>query len=234
MPLTQGFCYAQANLDSVKSCINEKTCAVFVELIQGEGGVCPLDADFVQELRTICTQKDILLMIDEVQTGVGRTGTLYCYENYHIQPDVITSAKGLGGGLPIGACLCTKKFGNVLSSGMHGSTFGGNPVACAGAIAVLERLSQPEFLVEVAEKGSYIKNKLMQMQGVELVRGMGMMLGVVLKKGKAKAVASACVQNGLLILTAKELLRLLPPLTISYQEIDEGLEILERVINEDF
>lgn len=231
-PFTQGFSYAETNLDSVKSCMNENTCAVFIELIQGEGGVLPLEAGFVKELEKLCREKDILLLIDEVQTGVGRTGALYCYQNYGVIPDVITSAKGLGGGMPIGACLCTERLGNVLGAGMHGSTFGGNPVVCAGAQAVLDRIGNDAFLAEVKEKGKYIVGKLKAMEQIELVRGMGMMLGAKLKNGTAKEVAAKCVGNGLLILTAKDMLRLLPPLTISYEEIDKGMEILQKTLKE--
>ena len=230
-PFTGGFSFAETNLGSVKNAVNDKTCAVLIELIQGEGGVCPLDKTFVKELSAFCAQKDILLLVDEVQTGVGRTGAFYCYQNYDIMPDVITSAKGLGGGLPIGACLCRKGLGEVLSSGMHGSTFGGNPVVCAGALAVLDRVAQPEFLTEVQAKSEYICKKLSKMKNVDFVRGMGLMIGIALKKGSSKEAAAVCAKNGLLILTAKELLRMLPPLTISYEEIDKGLAILEQVID---
>lgn len=230
-PFTGGFSYAEPSMAGVKGAVNKKTCAVLIELIQGEGGVCPLDKTFVQELSTFCKANDILLMIDEVQTGVGRTGALYCYQNFGIMPDVISSAKGLAGGLPIGVCLCRKGLGDVLNSGMHGSTFGGNPVVCAGALEVLSRVSKPEFLAEVQKKGEYIREKLNKMQNIEAVRGMGLMIGIVLKKGTAKDAAAACTKNGLLILTAKDLLRMLPPLTISYEEIDKGLAILEQIID---
>ncbi|MCI9575488.1 MAG: aspartate aminotransferase family protein [Clostridiales bacterium] len=230
-PFTEGFVYAEAdNMDSVRDCVDDHTCAVFIELIQGEGGVRPLSPEFVRELAAFCKNRDILLMVDEVQTGIARTGKLFCYEHFGIQPDVITSAKGLGGGLPIGACLCTEALGQVLNSGMHGSTFGGNPVACAGALSVLERVSEQPFLKEVTEKGAYLQEKLSKIEGVSEVRGMGMMLGAVLENTQAKDVAAACVEHGLLILTAKTLLRLLPPLNISYEEIDRGMEILEQVI----
>ncbi len=230
-PFTTGFSYAEANLESVTTQINENTCAVFIELIQGEGGVLPLQPEFVKELETLCKSRDILLMVDEVQTGVGRTGALYCYQNYGITPDVITSAKGLGGGLPIGACLCTEPLSNVLNAGMHGSTFGGNPVVCAGAQAVLDRVGNDGFLAQVQEKGKYIAEKLEAMEQIALVRGMGLMLGAQLKNGSAKEVAAKCVENGLLILTAKDMLRLLPPLTISYEEINQGLAILQETLN---
>ena len=213
-PFTEGFTYAQANhIESVKSLLDENTCAVFIEMIQGEGGVMPLEPHFVK-------------------TGMGRTGTLFCYEQYGIEPDVITSSKALGGGLPIGACLCTERLGEVLNSGMHGCTFGGNPVACAGALSVLERVSDETFLQEVKAKGEYMQQKLSEMEGVAEVRGIGMMIGIVLEKGTAKDVAAACIEHGLLVLTAKTLVRLLPPLTITFEEIDKGLAILEKVIKQ--
>lgn len=230
-PFTEGFSYAVPNIDSIKACVSDNTCAVFIELIQGEGGVLPLEPTFIKELDRFCKERDILLMVDEVQTGVGRTGSLYCYLNYGIMPDVITSAKGLGGGLPVGACLCTERLGGVMDAGMHGSTFGGNPVVCAGALAVLERIGNDGFMAEVDAKGSYITDKLLAMDGIDFVRGMGMMLGAKLKKGDAKAAAQKCCENGLLILTAKDVLRLLPPLTITYEEIDKGLAILEKTIS---
>lgn len=228
-PFTDGFVFADANdIESVKALTSDKTCAVMMELIQGEGGVMPLEQDFVLAVEKFCGENDLILIIDEVQTGVGRTGKLYCYENYGIQPDIITSAKGLGGGLPFGACLCTEKLSDVMGAGTHGTTFGGNPVACAGAIEILNRVASPEFLAQVNEKGAYIKEKLLKMSGVSQVRGMGMMIGIVLEKDNAKEVAARCVENGLLILTAKKLLRMLPPLNISYEDIDRGLEILEK------
>lgn len=233
LPLTPGFSYAEPNMWSLTKQVTDKTCAVLIELIQGEGGVLPVDKVFVQELSAFCREKDILLLIDEVQTGVGRTGALYCFQNYGIQPDVISSAKGLGGGLPIGACLCTEKLADVLGPGLHGSTFGGNPVVCAGALAVLERMQEPGFLDSVKEKGAYMAQKLRSMDGIESVRGMGMMLGAALSGGKsAKAVAASCVQNGLLVLTAKDVLRFLPPLTITMEELDRGLAILQKTINQ--
>lgn len=231
-PFTEGFSYADTNMESVRATVDAATCAVLIELVQGEGGVCPLEPAFVQELAAFCKERDILLMVDEVQTGIGRTGKLFCFEHYAIQPDVVTSAKGLGGGLPIGACLCTERLGNVMDAGMHGSTFGGNPVVCAGALAVLDKVLQPGFLEDVVEKGAYLRGKLEAMDAIEEVRGMGMMLGAVLKKDNAKAVAAACVPNGLLVLTAKTLLRFLPPLTITKEEIDQGLAILQRTISD--
>ena len=232
-PFTEGFEYAEANnIDSVKKCIDNEVCAVFIELIQGEGGVMPLDKEFVNEIEKICKEEDILLMIDEVQTGISRTGAFYCYQNYGIQPDVITSAKGLAGGLPMGACLCVEKLADVLGAGTHGTTFGGNPIACAGAKEVLSRVATEDFLKEVNAKGEYIREKLKTMANVSEVRGMGMMIGIVTEKDNAKEIAKKCVENGLLILTAKNLLRLLPPLNITYEEIDRGLNILKKVMEE--
>lgn len=228
-PFTKGFSFAEANsMQSVEQAVTENTCAVMVELIQGEGGVSPLSESFVKQLSEYCREKDLLLIIDEVQTGVGRTGTFYCYEQYGILPDILTTAKGLGGGLPIGACLCKEKLSKVLTAGTHGTTYGGNPVACAGALVVLERVADPEFLQEVAEKGSYFKEKLEAMRGVTQVRGKGLMLGIVLEKDNAKDVALRCTENGMLAITAKNLLRFLPPLTITKKEIDKGLDILQK------
>lgn len=230
-PFTEGFEYAQANdVENLKTHISDEVCAVFIELVQGEGGVMPLTKEFVSEIEKICTEKDILLLIDEVQTGVSRTGKLYCYEHYGIKPDIITSAKGLGGGVPIGACLCNEKLSEVMSAGTHGTTFGGNPIACAAAKEVLSRVTTPEFLEEVNKKGDYIREKLKDIGNVKEVRGMGMMIGIVTEKDNAKEIAQKCVANGLLILTAKNLLRLLPPLTITYDEIDKGLEVLKKVM----
>ena len=232
-PFTEGFEYAEANnIDSVKNCIDNEVCAVFIELVQGEGGVMPLDKEFVAEIEKICKEKDILLMVDEVQTGISRTGAFYCYQNYGIQPDVITSAKGLAGGLPMGACLCVEKLADVLGAGTHGTTFGGNPIACAGAKEVLSRVAEEDFLKEVNTKGEYIREKLKTMANVSEVRGMGMMIGIVTEKDNAKEIAKKCVENGLLILTAKNLLRMLPPLNITYEEIDRGLNILKKVMEE--
>ena len=229
-PFTEGFAYAEPNMESVREHLTEHTCAVMIEFIQGEGGVLPLDPQFVTELAALCKEKNLLLLADEVQTGVGRTGTFYCCEQYGVRPDVLTSAKGLGGGLPIGACLCTKELGDVMGRSAHGSTFGANPVVCAGALEVIRRISQPAFLDEVKEKGAYLRERLEKMKGVAQVRGMGMMLGIVPEKGTSAALAAACVENGLLILTAKSLLRLLPPLTITREEMDKGLAILEKVL----
>ena len=230
-PFTEGFSYVPAgNITALEGAVTAATCAVMIELVQGEGGVCPLDKDYVKALRRFCDGHGLLLIVDEVQTGVGRTGSFYAYEQYDILPDIVTTAKGLGGGLPVGACLCAKRLGAVLSAGTHGTTYGGNPIACAAASYVLDRVSQPSFLKEVAEKGAYLREKIGQMPNVAAVRGLGMMLGVALEKGSARDVAAACLQKGLIVLTAKEVIRLLPPLNITYAEIDRGLTALREVL----
>lgn len=229
-PLTTGFSYAEPTMESVKSAVTDKTCAVLLELIQGEGGVVPMDEAFVRDLRAFCTEQKLLMVVDEVQTGVGRTGAFYCYQNYGVLPDVVTSAKGLSAGLPLGACLCAEPFADVLGPGTHGSTFGGNPVACAAALVVLGRVSSPEFLKDVREKGAYFAEKLSGMPGVGSVRGMGLMLGARPARGTPAELAAKCLEKGLLILTAKDVLRLLPPLVITKEEADRGLAILREVL----
>ncbi len=231
LPLTEGFLYAEGNnLDSVKALLGADVCGVLLETVQGEGGVVPMEKVFVQGLRKLCTEADALLMIDEVQTGVGRTGYFYSYQGYDILPDVATSAKGLAGGLPMGACLAGEKVKDLLGPGMQGSTFGGNPVACAGAREVVKRVSDPEFLEEVREKGDYLRERLSAMPQVEAVRGQGLMLGVLLKQGDAHEVLVKCAEEGLLVLTAKELVRFLPPLTISRADMDAGLALFQKVL----
>lgn len=232
-PFTEGFTFAKANdMDSIRECTTEDTCAVMIELIQGEGGVNPLDKKFVTELAAYCKEKDLLLIVDEIQTGVGRTGRLYCYENFGIEPDVVTSAKALSGGLPLSACMCNERLKDVLGPGSNGTTFGGNPIACAGGLKILEIVGEEKFLADVRAKGEYMRERIKNMKGVKEVRGLGMMIGIVLEKNNAGEVLGKCAENGLLVLTAKSLIRLLPPLNIEYEDIDEGLEILERCILE--
>lgn len=229
-PFVEGFCYAKANdIEDVKSKISEKTCAIMVEMVQGEGGVVALEQDFVASIGKLCKEQDILLIADEVQTGIGRTGTLFAYEQFPAEPDLVTVAKGLGAGLPIGGVLFGKKTCGVLQPGDHGTTFGGNPIVCAGGVAVLEQMNDA-FLKEVTEKGAYLKSKIAKIDGVVSVTGLGMMLGIQLEKKDAKDVVMACIEKGLISLTAKEKVRLLPPLTITYEELDAGLEILRSVI----
>lgn len=230
-PFVEGFPACNANdFDSFLSVVTEKTGAVMMELIQGESGVNVLDKKFVENVYNYCKEHDILFIVDEVQTGNGRTGKMYCYQNYGIQPDLVTTAKGLGGGLPIGACLFFDKTEYVFSYGDHGSTFIGNPVCCAAGLSVVERLND-EFFKEVIEKGDYIVEKLKTFKNVNGVSGMGLMIGINTNKN-SKEVALKCIEKGLLVLTAHEKVRLLPPLNISYAEIDKGLKILREVIEE--
>ncbi len=230
-PFTEGFRYTPANdIDALKSCLDDSVCAVMIEFIQGEGGVNVLDKEFVTKLFELCAERDILVIADEVQTGMGRTGRLLASEHFGVKPDITTLAKGIAGGIPMGACLFGEKTEGVLTKGTHGSTFGGNPIACAGGNAVMDRINSAGFLDEVAEKGEYFRKKLLAMKGVSAVSGMGLMIGIELSESTAADVCARCVKNGLLTLTAKTRLRLLPPLTISYEEIDKGLDILSRVI----
>ena len=231
-PFTGGFAYAQAG-EEFLSRMGDQTCAVILEAVQGEGGVIPLEQEFVQSVAEECRKRDILLIFDEVQTGIGRTGKLLGYEHFGVQPDVVTLAKGLGGGLPIGACLCAEKYVNVLSAGQHGSTFGGNPVVCAGARYVLATVGKQDFLDEVMRKGQYLKKELSGYAHVKSVRGLGMMLGAELDGIEAKTVAVKCAEKGLLVLTAKTALRLLPPLNINEEELARGLKILKSVLEEE-
>ncbi len=233
-PFTGDFVYAPANdLDALKALADDTVCAVMLECVQGEGGVMPLDDAFIQGVRALCDERDWVMIVDEVQTGIGRTGKLLAVEHSGVKPDVVTLAKGLGGGLPIGACLCAEGFENVMSAGMHGSTFGGNPVVCAAAKYILDTVDTPAFLTAVADKGAYIRKRLAAMPHIKEVRGKGMMIGIVLDDGiAAKDVANACLSDGLLILTAKTLLRLLPPLNISDTELARGLDILETTLKE--
>lgn len=232
-PFTEGFDFAAAgDLDDLKAKCAGDVCAVMVELVQGEGGVVPVSKDYIQKVAAFCRENDILLIVDEVQTGVGRTGSLYCFQQYGIQPDIVTSAKGIGGGLPLAAVLFGEKTENALQPGDHATTFGGNPVACAGAVEVLNRLDDA-FLAEVSKKGAYITQRVMKMPHVKSVSGMGLMLGIELDEGlKAADVVRAGIQNGVLLLTAKAKVRLLPPLTIPYEQIDQALDALEKTLAE--
>lgn len=226
-PFVQGFKYCQSgNTEEFLEMADESVCAIILEIVQGEGGVVPTDFGFLKTVEKVCNEKDILLIIDEVQTGMGRTGKLFAYEYAEIKPDVVTTAKGIGNGLPMGACLCTEKCANVLTAGAHGTTFGGNPVACAGAKYVLNTLTD-DFLNEVTEKGEYIRKKLLEIEEVKSISGLGMMLGIELKTKNAGEIAKKCSENGLLILTAKNKLRMLPPLVITKEEIHKGIEILK-------
>jgi len=231
-PFVDGFDNAIANdIESLKNTITDKTCAVMLETVQGEGGVNILDSEYLQQVRKICDEKDILLIVDEVQTGVCRTGKLYGYMHSGIKPDVVTSAKGLGGGLPIGICMVNDKLKDVMGPSTHGTTFGSNPVVCAGANYIIDTVNTPEFIEEVNKKGTYFKEKLEKIKGVKSVRQQGLMIGIEVE-GNAGDIAKKCTENGLLVITAKTLLRMLPPLNIEYKEIDEALAILKKVMEE--
>lgn len=231
-PFVDGFDNAIANdIESLKDTITDKTCAVMLETVQGEGGVNILDSEYLQQVRKICDEKDILLIVDEVQTGVCRTGKLYGYMHSGINPDVVTSAKGLGGGLPIGICMVNDKLKDVMGPSTHGTTFGSNPVVCAGANYIIDTVNTPEFIEEINKKGAYFKEKLEKIKGVKSVRQQGLMIGIEVE-GNAGDIAKKCTENGLLVITAKTLLRMLPPLNIKYDEIDEALAILKKVMEE--
>lgn len=231
-PFTEGFKYVEAgDMDALKNAVTDKTCAVMFELIQGEGGVNILDKAYVQELVSYCQSRDVLVIIDEVQTGVGRTGKLFAHQNYEVFPDLMTVAKGIGGGLPIGLCMCGEKLKDVMSPSTHGTTFGANPVVCAGANYVLDRVATDGFLDEVEQKGAYLEEKLLSLDSVKSVRRMGLMVGIEIE-GNAHDIAVKCVENGLIIITAKNLLRMLPPLVITNEEIDEAVQILNKTLKE--
>ncbi len=230
-PFTDGFKFTPANdKEALKEALTDDVCGLMMELIQGEGGVMPLDEDFVKYAEALCKEKDIIIIIDEVQTGVGRTGELFAFQSFGIEPDVVTSAKGIGGGLPLGCVLFGEKTENTLVAGDHATTFGGNPAATAGANYILSRIDEG-FLKEVKEKGEYIREKVLKMPYVEGIDGMGLMLGVRLKNGvKSADVVKKGIENGALLLTAKAKVRLLPPLTITYEEIDKGLAAMEKAL----
>lgn len=228
-PFVDGFVFAKANdFADILSKMTDDVCAVMLETVQGEGGVVPLDKEYVQAVAKACKEKDILLIVDEVQTGMGRTGSLFSYQQFGIQPDLVSCAKGLGGGLPIGAVLFGEKTETVFVPGDHGSTFGGNPVVCAGAVHILNTMDEA-FLQDVQKKGAYLKEKIEKMPHVENVAGLGMMLGIQLDV-EAKPVINALLEAELLVLSAKTKIRLLPPLTITQEELDKGLTILEQTL----
>lgn len=229
-PFPDGFVYAKANdLNDVRRLIDENNCAgILFESIQGEGGVLPLTPEFLKGLRELANQHDLVLIADEVQTGNGRTGKLYGYMNAGITPDIVTTAKGLGGGLPIGATIFAEKVSEVYTPGAHGSTFGGNPVCCAGAISILARLDQA-CLDGVGKRSEYIIHSLMGAKGVTEISGMGLMLGISTERD-AKEILSECLEKGVLVLTAKNKIRLLPPLNIPFPQLEKAIEILKEVI----
>ena len=229
-PLTPGFAHVDANdVDGLKKLVSEvPTAGIMLECVQGEGGVIPLTQEFVAAAAAIAKEQDIPLIIDEVQTGNGRTGMLYAYMNYGIQPDIVSTAKGLGGGLPIGATLLGEKVQNVLKPGDHGSTYGGNPVCCAGALSVLSRMDET-LMADVKAKSDYIFSTLTGASGVESVTGMGLMIGIKTVK-PAKDVVTACIEKGVLCLTAKDRLRLLPALNIPMDVLKEAIETIKSCL----
>ena len=229
-PLTQGFIHTPANdLEALKTVVDEnKIAAVMIECVQGEGGVVALNKEFVEGLYKLSAEKDFLIIVDEVQTGNGRTGKMYGYMNFDIKPDIVTTAKGLGGGLPIGAALLSEKVQGVLGFGDHGSTYGGNPVCCAAALSVVNRLTD-DFLLEVKEKSEYIFRELSLAEGVEQVSGLGLMIGIKSKKSAAEVVAIAR-EKGVLCLTAKDKVRLLPPLNISFEDLKIAIDVIKEAL----
>lgn len=232
-PFTEGFRYADANdIDSIRETGGDDVCAVMLELVQGEGGVYPMEQEFVHQLAVLCAENDWLLLVDEVQTGIGRTGTLFCYEQYGIEPDIVSMAKGLGGGVPIGAILCGEKCADTLQAGQHGSTFGGNLLACRAAQTVLSIVNDPQFLASVKEKGEYIREQLLAMDSPAIhdVRGLGLMLGIGVDPQQRAGYVSALQEKGVLVLTAgADTIRLLPPLVITKEDIDQALACMKEV-----
>ena len=232
LPLTPGFIHVPANdLEAMKAAVAEhKVAGIMVEVIQGEGGVNALDQEYLLEVDKLCHDNDIPFIVDEVQTGNGRTGKLYGYMNFKISPDIVSTAKGLGGGLPIGACMMNDKMESVLGFGDHGSTYGGNPVCCAGAVSVLERLTD-SFLGSVKRRSGYIMSALYGAPGIEGVSGMGLMIGIK-TTAPAGAVVKACMEKGVLCLTAKDKVRLLPALNIPMDDLEYAIETIKEVAKE--
>ena len=232
-PLTPGFAHVQPNdIEDLKKQLKAHKCAaLLMECVQGEGGVKVMDADFVRAAAAECAANDVLLIIDEVQTGNGRSGELYSYMTYGIQPDIVTTAKGLGGGLPLGACLLGERVQDVFGPGDHGSTFGGNPVCCAGAVSILSRIDD-KLLAEVREKSAYIFQALTGAPGVESVSGLGLMIGIKPKEKPAAEVVKTCMDKGVLCLTAKDRVRLLPALNIPMELLEKAVAVIKAACTE--
>ena len=232
-PMIGNIRFADLNdFDSVLAQVTDKTCAIILETVQGEGGIYPATGEFLKKVRALCDEKDLVLIVDEVQTGVGRTGTFLCCEHYNLKPDIVTLAKGLGGGLPIGAVLLNEKTAEGMGPGSHGSTFGGNPVVCAGANVVVDRMDQ-SFLANVSERAVQLRAGLAKLPMVKNLSGIGLMVGIEFFGGiQAADVLAACREKGLLVLTAKSRLRLLPPLTLTAHDVEKALGILNEVLTE--
>ena len=231
-PFTKGFDHTPANeLRALETRLGQKdVCAIILEVVQGEGGVCSLDHEYLQGVQALCHQYDVLLIIDEVQTGIGRTGTMFAYQQFGLTPDIITLAKGLGGGSPIGAFVLGEKVQDTLGKSDHGSTFGANPVSCAGANAVLAKIDDA-FLAEIKRKGEKLQKALAALPKVKSVSGLGLMIGVEFEEGtKAADIVAKCIEKGVLFLTAKTKLRLLPPLIINDEQIEKGIALLKEVL----
>ena len=231
-PLTPGFAHiAPGDMDALKALARTtKIAAVLIECVQGEGGVVPLERSFTDALAAFCKENDVLLAVDEVQTGNGRSGQLYAYMCYDLHPDIVSTAKGLGGGLPIGACLMGEKVKDVFGPGDHGSTFGGNPASCAGGVSILSRMDEA-FLEGVRERSAYIFNELTGAKGVEGINGLGLMIGIKTVK-PAREVVGKCIENGVLALTAKDRVRLLPALNIPMDQLRKAVAILKAACEE--
>jgi len=237
-PLPQGFIYAPFNdLEAVRSKITDKTAAIMLEPIQGEGGINVASEAFITGLKQICDEKNILLMFDEIQTGMGRTGKMFCYQHYNVTPDVMVLAKTLGGGFPIGAMVAGRKTADILQPGTHASTFGGSPLACAASLAVFEAIQKGKLVDKAVKRGRYLYNRLSLLKKdfpfVKLIRGKGLMVGIELDI-EGKHIVDKCIENGLLInCTQKRILRVMPPLTVKNADIDAAVSILHEVLEEE-
>lgn len=235
-PLLPGIKYAEYNnLKSLENLITENTCGIILEVIQGEGGIYPIEKEYLKSVREICNRKDIALIFDEVQTGIGRTGKLFAYENYGISPDIIALAKGLGGGVPIGAIMAKEKFANAFNPGDHASTFGGNPMAATAGKHILDRLLNDEVLKNAKENGEYLRNKLEELKDkypfIKEIRGIGLMQGMEVSIDTKEIIGNS-LENGLLLVGAGEnVIRFVPPLIITKEEIDEAIKILTKSLD---
>lgn len=229
-PLTAGFIHTPANdIPALEEAVkNNRIAGIMIECVQGEGGVNALDGEFIKAVDNICKENDIIFIVDEVQTGNGRTGEMYAYMHFGVSPDVVTTAKGLGGGLPIGACIMAKKVSHVLGYGDHGSTYGGNPVASAGAVSIVSRLDE-ELFSEVKKKSEYIFSELTGSKGISSVSGLGLMIGILPEGKSAPEVVNACMEKGVLCLTAKDKVRLLPALNIPWECLKEAVGVIKEV-----